>query len=273
MAQSKKKDETLENKQQQLPLLYNSPVPLTPERHKKFSVKEISNYLIAQNTSSIMLNAVEFSMAARHYPIVFAGQDENLIPVIVLGLKNDTNLFINEEGQWESNFYIPSYLRRYPFIFMENPNKDQLILCIDESSELLAESDVRPLFDGEGNRSSLTEEALRFCSAFQNEYEKTKKFVKELVDRDLLIPHHANIQTKDNQKFSVGGFKVIDEKKFNELPDDVILEWRKLGYIGLVYCHLISMGNWHNLVTRAMEGSSEKSSDKKDKKDKKELLN
>ena len=257
MSTSKK---TVEKSEQGLPLFYEKPVPLTPERHKDYSLKEISSFEMAKNASSVMLNAIEFSTAVRHYPIVFAGKDDNLIPVCVLGLKNDANLFVDESGHWETNFYIPSYLRRYPFIFMENPNQDQLILCLDEKSDLLVKSDVRPLFDSEGNRSTVTEEALKFCSAFQNEFDKTKVFMRELVAKDLLIPHHANIQTKTNEKFSVGGFKVIDEKKFNELPDDVFLEWRKSGFIGLVYCHLISMGNWHNLVTRAMKKQNQASS-------------
>lgn len=265
MAQTNKK-ETIEKNEaakQQLPLNYKKPVPVTPERHKGTSVKEITDYKFSENNASVLTVGSELPKAASCYPIVFAGQDDNLIPVSVLGLKNDENLFLDKKGKWEANFYIPSYLRRYPFIFMENPNKDQLILCIDEDSDLIVKSDVRPLFDKDGKRTSLTEDALRFCSAFQNEFEKTKKFTEALIEQDLLIPHHANIQTKDNQRFSIGGFRVIDEKKFNELPEDVYMEWRKLGYIGLVYCHLISMGNWHHLVSRAMErGDKGKSSAK-----------
>lgn len=49
------------------------------------------------------------------------------------------------------------------------------------------------------------------------------------------------------------GFTIIDEKKFNELPDDVFLEWRKRGYLGLVYSHFISLSRWSILAELASE--------------------
>lgn len=247
-----------------LPPFYTKPVPLHPERHSEYSLKEDYHFEVANQTSSIILNAVEFAATARDYPIVFAGNEEQVIPVAVMGLKEGTNLFIDDKGTWLEGHYIPAYVRRYPFIFMEGQEKDQLILCIDEKSNLLVKSDVRPLFDQKGEKTALTERALQFCAQYQKEFERTKAFTKELVKRDLLTVHRADIQIKTGEKFSVGGFRVIDENKFNQLPDDVILEWRKLGYLGLVYCHLISAGNWQNLVNiAAMDDDAAKAPAKK----------
>lgn len=233
-----------------LPPFYTKPVPLHPERHGSFSLKEEAFFEIAKDSSSIILNAVEFAAAARDYPIVFAGNDEQLIPVSVLGLKEGTNLFLDKDSNWADGTYIPAYIRRYPFIFMEGQEKEQLILCIDEESELLVKSEVRPLFDKEGNKTNLTERALQFCAQYQKEFERTKAFTQALVEKDLLTTHRADISLRSGQKFSVGGFRVIDEAKFNKIDDKTFLEWRKLGYIGLIYCHLVSAGNWQNLVNR-----------------------
>jgi SapC len=46
------------------------------------------------------------------------------------------------------------------------------------------------------------------------------------------------------------GFDVIDEAKFNALPDDIFLDWRRRGWLHLAYCHFMSMANWGGLVDR-----------------------
>jgi hypothetical protein len=47
------------------------------------------------------------------------------------------------------------------------------------------------------------------------------------------------------------GFDVVDEAKFNALPDELFLDWRRRGWVHLIYCHLMSMGNWARLVDLA----------------------
>jgi len=41
---------------------------------------------------------------------------------------------------------------------------------------------------------------------------------------------------------------IVDPKKFDALPDSVILQWRKKGWLGLVYAQLLSSHKWQNLV-------------------------
>ncbi len=46
------------------------------------------------------------------------------------------------------------------------------------------------------------------------------------------------------------GLRVIEEDKFNALPDQAILEWRRQGWLPLVYWHWASMDNFFRLVRR-----------------------
>ena len=50
--------------------------------------------------------------------------------------------------------------------------------------------------------------------------------------------------------FGAALLRVIDEAKFNALDDATVLEWRRKGWLPLIYCHLISASNWANLVDR-----------------------
>lgn len=251
--EQKKKEDMTTAQNNPFPPFYKKPVPLTPEKHAKYSLKEQVRFPQATTTSSMVLNAIEFAAAVRNYPIVFAGQEDNLIPIAIMGLKDGTNLFVDKKGNFMTGAYIPAYARRYPFIFMEGQTKEQLILCIDEDSDLVVKSDVRPFFNEDGQKSPLTERALQFCAQFQQEFERTKLFVKALREKDLLVPHRADIQLRNGEQFSVGGFYVIDENKFNQLSNETYLEWRQMGYIALIYCHLISTVNWQNLINYVAE--------------------
>jgi hypothetical protein len=236
-----------------LPPLYARPVLLDANKHAGLSLKENGGYAFARTANVMMINAIEFVAAGRHYPIVFAGGD-NPVPVVVLGMKQGENLFVEPDGSWRRGAYIPAYARRYPFIFAESSDRTKLGLCIDEASDLLVESDVRPLFRN-GERTPVLEQALNFCTAFQREVERTKAFTEALKEQDLLRENRANIRMATGEQLAVTGFRVVDEQKFAALPDDVFLDWRRKGWLALVYCHLLSTGSWAELVDQQADRS------------------
>lgn len=57
--------------------------------------------------------AVEFPNAAEEYSIVFAGEGDNLLPVVLMGVREDENLYVDSDGGWSAK-YIPAFVRRYP---------------------------------------------------------------------------------------------------------------------------------------------------------------
>ncbi len=235
-----------------LPPLYRRPAVLDSNRHAQFSLKEEAGYAFARTVHALPLNLAEFPAAARNYPIVFAGEGEATIPVVIMGVRTNQNLFVNEAGEWVRGVYVPAYARRYPFIFMESQDKTKLGLCIDEASEALVESDVRPLFRA-GKRTEVVERALEFCSAYQREYQVTRVFADAVVEAGLLRDNQAEVRLKSGERFAVSGFKVIDEAKFNALPDEKFMEWRKRNWLAPVYCHFVSSLSWTALVDKAAE--------------------
>lgn len=234
-----------------LPLFYQQPVPLSVEKHKDTGLVGEANYDFAAETNSIPLNAIEFSMVQKFYPIVFTDQDPPM-PVAVVGLRDKSNLYVDAKGKWEEGTYIPAYVRRYPFIFMTGPDRLQYVLCVDEASKLLTDKGERKLF-ADGKASELTENALKFCTTYQAQFEFSREFGEALAEKNLLVPNRADVKLNTGERIGLGGFRVVDEAKFNALPDEVFLEWRQKGWLHLVYSHLMSITNWNNLVNRAAE--------------------
>ena len=113
-------------------LFYQKPVPINKNDHKSKKIRGTdNNFKFAGKTNSVILAGVEFSEAAKEYPLVFALAGERIIPVALLGLRNEENLFLNEDGSWDAR-YIPAFVRRYPFVLAETGEPGQRVVCIDE---------------------------------------------------------------------------------------------------------------------------------------------
>jgi hypothetical protein len=231
-----------------LPLFYRQPEALNPNQHAKLYLRASGNFLFGRDANSVPVMGGEFLQAMRFYPIVFAG--EAAAPVAILGLEK-TNLLIGPDGQWLAGHYIPAYMRRYPFVFIAHPDGKQLILGIDRACAWLEESDqpaagAQALF-ADGKPSQLVQDALRFCGVYQNDHQHTAEFCTALLQQDLLVANQAQA-TLSGRQFNVGGFRIVDKKKFAELPDAVVAEWHKKGWLALVNFHFASLEGFQSLL-------------------------
>ena len=71
----------------------------------------------------------------------------------------------------------------------------------------------------------------------------------------MLVENRADITLVNGQRLAMSGFKVIDEARFNKLPDDEFLRWRANGWLALVYCHLLSINTWPSLINQVQESA------------------
>jgi hypothetical protein len=231
-----------------MPVLYKRPEPLTSENYAGKSLAADVDQRFTRTTNSVPLNGIEFAPAQRHYPIVFS-DEARPFPMAIVGLRNAENLFLGAGGRWESGLYLPAYIRRYPFIFMTGPDQKQFTLCIERDTDFVIEGDSNPLFR-EGQPTELTKNALAFCSSFQIEYEKTRAFAAALLERELLESRTADIDLGNGQKVIFGPFRTVDEAKLAALPDAVVADWLRRGWLAWIYAHLLSSALWADLANR-----------------------
>ncbi len=246
---AEKNDTTNNENASQLPLFYKKPMPLDAKKHANLSLKKDFGFAFTKDINAVPVNMIEMPQISHHYPIAFSS-DESATPVAIIGLRDNENLFLDENYNWDQNTYIPAYIRRYPFIFSEIPNSDQLTLCIDDSSEVVEDGGNQPFFDDEGNPSDLSKNALEFCKSYHAASGQTLGFSKAIADSGLLIEREAQINIAGNRRINFSGFRIIDEKKFAELDDKTFLEWRAKGWLPFIYAHLFSGSQWQNLTRR-----------------------
>ncbi len=229
-------------------LFYNKPVAVNRDQHRTTKIGPVADFSFAAKTNSVALTGVEFTEACKEYPIVFAQVGERKVPVTLLGLRDDENLYVNAEGKWD-DCYIPAFVRRYPFVLAESED-DQFVVCIDESSNAFNAKDGQPLFDNDGVNTPFLDGALNFLNAYQAQMKRTEGFVKQLEALGMFTEMSAKTELADGRKFLFNGLYVIDEQKLLTLKEKKAAELIKSGEAGWIYAHLISLSNMSRLVDR-----------------------
>lgn len=228
-------------------LFYERPVPLNRTEHKDLRIKPIPNLKFAGGVHSVPLTGVEFPSAARDLPILFGGVTAaDAGPMVLLGLRQSENLYVNETGQWEANVYIPAFVRRYPFVLAEKPagtEGDDFTVFLDEAYEGFGTVEGERLFKEDGSETELLSNAVKFLGEFQQHITRTQWFMEQLRKHDLLEPRNIRLEKKDGQSINLNGLFVVNEDKLRQLDEKTTHEFLREGVLGWIYAHLLSLSN------------------------------
>jgi len=225
-----------------LPMFYKDLMPLNSRDHATWHARPATKAPWLAGTHAVPLTVEEFPQAARHYPIIFAVGD-NPVPLALMGLNENVNVFVEADGTVKNNVYIPAYARRYPFLLAKlNPESDELSLCFDPSTDLIGDfADGDALFV-DGQPSDVTKGALQFCENFEQAGFRTQQFIEDITKHDLLMDGEVSIQQPGvEQPFVYRGFKMINQEKLREMRGDVLRTWAQNGLLPLLYAHIFSL--------------------------------
>ncbi len=238
-------------------LFYRNPQPLSPEQHAALGVKEIAQpFDFLRKAHAVPITVTEFGMAASAYPIIFVGDETT--PVVVMGVRQNENLFVTDDGKTDPDFYIPAFVRRYPFVFASDKDSDRLLLCVDRDAPMVSNQPDIPFFEN-GEATAFTNNAVEFCKEFERQRRATTDFSAILKKYDLLEQKTVAFQPRDQQGNAVGeqqkiaDYLAISEEKLNALPDDKFNELRSNGALGAIYAHILSLLNWQRVIQRAVQ--------------------
>ena len=245
-------------------MFYKQLEPLSPEKHRNLGVSQVANpFSFLAETNLVPLTVDEFGLAAVCYPIIFDTQSK--APLAVMGLRPGMNVFLGADGSLDPEVYLPAFARRYPFlpILAQPPGKDptptpdgdRILVFIDRSAKMLSSKPEMPFFEGD-KPSRYTQEAVAFCREFDILGRRTQEFVKLIEDNDLFeltplaLPRAKADGTPDEPQ-KIGEYLRISEQKLNQLPKDRYLDLRDKGVTAVMHAHLLSLGLWPKILSRA----------------------
>jgi hypothetical protein len=248
-------------------LFYRQLEPLSVEKHRALGVSQVANpFSFLADTHLVPLTVDEFGLAAVCYPIIFDTQSKT--PLAVMGLREGMNVFLGADGSLDPEVYLPAFARRYPFlpIFAGAPNQpqaqgqttpegDRVVVCIDRAAKMLSSTPEMPFFEGD-KPSRYTQEAIQFCREFDLLGRRTVEFTKLMEQHDLfeltpLALPRAKPDGTPGEPQKIGEYLRISEQKLNALPKEVYLDLRDKGVSAVMHAHLLSLGLWPKILSRA----------------------
>ncbi|MDF2384627.1 SapC family protein [Nostoc ellipsosporum NOK] len=240
--------------QQSLPLFYNELEPLSSQQHADFKIRAADKAPFLAKQHAVPVTVEEFPLVQRFMPIVFS-QGEEPVPLALMGLNEGVNTFFDEDGTLnETNFYVPAYIRRYPYLLARlRPDSDELSLCFDPTSDTVGAFDEGEALFVDGQPSDTTKNILQFNEQFEQAGARTGQFMQELKELDLLIDGEVTIQPDGAaQPFVYRGFMMVDENKLNEMRGDQLRKIVQNGMLPLIYAHLFSLGLMRDIFGRQL---------------------
>jgi hypothetical protein len=232
-----------------MPLFFSRVVGVNPELHGGLRLDRSAGFAYAAAAASIPLGLGEFTLAARHYPIVFAA-GPTPAPVALVGLNELGNLFVKPDGTWQGDAYLPAYVRSFPFVFVEDGAQNTTYVAMEGDAACLSPTQGDPLFE-DGKPTATLSDAVRFCAALRDNLAAAATFAAALDAAGLLQEEEAQVNFTAGGSSRVRGFKVIRADRLDQVPDETFLDWRRRGWLAPIYAQLHANANWARLIDLA----------------------
>ena len=230
-------------------LLYKQPELLNHELHGSLGLRMPARpFEFARKSRALPITLSEIASAQKHFPIVFSDL-ENPVPLAVVGTLDDENLFIDDNGNWERETYVPAYLRCYPFALAARSD-EEFAVVIDRAAESITDDPEQPFFGDDNKVTPETKALIDFCGRYDAEVKRTAEFGLRLKALGLLAGQQVTRRTPEGTDVPVASYVAVDSDKLNELDDAAVKELFSQGYLAGIFAHLFSLENWQVMIER-----------------------
>lgn len=218
--------------------------------HAQLKIGNIDTLENAKHTTYVPLTTAEFFHACKSQPIVFTKNENEKGCGVLLGLQQETNLFLTAKNQWRAGEYIPFFIRQYPFIYVQTG--EVMSLAYDAACKAMNTRKGEPVFDEQGEASEATKKILEMMDQYQSDMNMTRACVAKLDELNLLVPFNPEVRLGE-EGFRFEGFHAVDEEKFKQLSDTIKLELMNNGMYNLIIAHLLSVSNFEKLAAYKLQ--------------------
>jgi hypothetical protein len=240
------------------PFGYDEVVPL--QRNDRVLLPHGSTPGFCRSINALAVSFSEFVVAGRDYPIVFASGDggATFAPVIVLGLAEGQNLFVDAAGEWDGAAYLPAFVRRYPFcitkVYADGKPQSERLVCIARS---YLDAQGLSLFDATGAATPQWAQMEQLLSEYERDLDLTAQMCSIIARLGLFSPFRFQVVQGDTPAITMEGMYRIDEQKFQDLKPTSHKALVTKGIMGRIYAHLHSLERFSALYQRTLARAAE----------------
>lgn len=239
------------------PFGYDDIVPL--EKQHRVLMSAGTTPAFCRTLNALAVSFSEFVAASRDYPIVFTTLDggKSFAPVIVLGLADSTNLFLDASGEWDPAAYLPAFVRRYPFcvsrIYVDGKARGDSVVCVAKSH---VDADGVALFDAQGRATERWSGMERLLAQYEADLERTAQMCYALARLELLVPFTMQVVEDNRPAVRLAGMFRVDEARLKDLRPASLKVLLDKDFMGRIYAHLHSLENFARLHARQAAAQS-----------------
>ena len=238
-----------------LPQFYAQLLPFDIAVHGTLQFAEIApEFGFAATADIIALQVSEVAQAVRHYPIVFLPGEGAAPPSLaaLVGLGDGLNRFVDSQGRWREQTYIPAYVRRYPFMPMLIAGQTDPVLAIDMTQSWIQGQAGEPFADSAGQATARLQRVMVFQQEYQRQATITQTMCAAINDAGILEPRTLTWQDPSGQTRQLDGFWCVEESKLKVISHEVLHTLHHADALGLAYAQMMSMGNLQSLIAAAV---------------------
>jgi hypothetical protein len=203
-------------------------VPLNKETHRSLKVDARACAAYGDNRRFVPVIVKEFAQLVVHYPILFAknAATGQFYCGAMLGIDEGENVFLDDWAQ--SGFYRPLNLQRGPF-YSRGPD-----IAIDLDDPRVGADGGKPLFTEQGQPTRYLQSIIWAFQDLNPGVEMTKLFIDRLLELKLIEPVDVEVEFDDGTMRRCVGLYTVDQEVLSRLPDAVVVELFRRGYLRLI---------------------------------------
>jgi len=210
-------------------------VPLNKESHRTLKVDGRASAAYGDNRRFVQVIVSEFAQLVVHYPILLSKDSVTgqFYCGAMLGFDEDENLFLEE---WTAReFYRPLSLQRGPFYAHARE------LAIDLDHPRVGAEGGKALFDDFGQPTRYLQGIIWAFQDLKAGVEMTKVFTARLLELNLIEPIDIEVEFDDGTMRNCAGLYTVNQEVLSRLPDTVVVELFRRGYLTLIHLMIASL--------------------------------
>lgn len=225
--------------------MYKNITILDKEKSKDLKFDEVDLSYIGKNVGLIPLGFSEVWYASFNSAVII-NSGENAEFLAFTGILPEISMFNL------SNVYFPAFIRAYPFLSIDvNDDKNSLnsVIAIDENPLFVGVDKEHKIVDDGKNLTQFALNKVNLVRELNRQREVSRKIVKELKSKDLLIKKDLKVRLNNQEKTILDEFYVVNIDKLLKLDDETIATWAKKGWMSIFDAHLKSISNFEKILT------------------------
>jgi len=210
-------------------------VPLNKETHRSLKVDARASAAYGDNQRFAHVIVNEFPLLVVHYPILFS-KDANTGEFycgVMLGFDEGENLFLEEWRDLE--FYRPLGLQRVPF-YAHGPD-----VAIDLDHPRVGVEGGTALFTEFGEPTRYLQSIIWAFQDLNSGIAVTRHFIARLLELRLIEPISIEAEFDDGETRDCVGLYTVNQETLSALPDQVVIELYRRGYLRLMHLMIASL--------------------------------